>query len=84
MMSQMMMMMMITMGRIVTVDNLADKVHADGHARGEEQTQLLKETRIYWSFLKVLERSLQFLTVQEGSRKFNKVHDFKVSRLLIF
>ena len=47
MMMMMMMIMMMMMGRIVTVYNLTDKVHADGHARGEEQTQLLKETRIY-------------------------------------
>ena len=56
MMMMMMMIMMMMMGRIVTVYNLADKVHADGHARGEEQTQLLQNQDL-WGLLKVLERT---------------------------
>ena len=40
------MMIKMKMARIVTVYNLTDKVHANGHARGEEQTQLLQNQNL--------------------------------------
>ena len=55
-MMMMKMMIKMKMARIVTVYNLTDKVHANGHARGEEQTQLLQNQDL-WGLLKVLERT---------------------------
>ena len=45
-MVMMMMMIKMTRVRIVTVYNLADKVHAHGHARGEEETQFLQNQNV--------------------------------------
>ena len=45
-MMMMKMMIKMKMARIVTVYNLTDKVHANGHARGEEQTQLLQNQNL--------------------------------------